>query len=716
MERTVKALAAAMAIGLAVTANAATYTVINTNDSGAGSLRDAVAQANLNAGADTIDFAVTGTITLTSGLLRIESGPLTITGPGAANLTIDGNLNSRIFAVIDGAVTPTCPALTGPADYPVAISGLTLRNASRNVVDSAGGAIMTAKTLTLDSMIIRDNFAKGGGGVRVNAQYPGQSLTITNSQFINNVAKATVVGNTGSYNGGALNVSDNCTGARSPITVNVTDTVFAGNRVQPDVLEGRGGAIAIYDNATVALTRVRVYNNGIERPNPPLAFAYPGGGIITTATAVTIIDSEIAENFAQGGGGLSINADNAAFQTPGDAWPFKLINSTVAGNVAFNSGGGIFLWGNVTAEVDNSTIADNLSVAFGSAGVFMSRPGAAGFLAPTLALRSSVLGQARENKGDLSADIAVMPATTVNATNTLIQRVCQTCGLTVTGANNLLGNAPVLAALAFNGGPSRTMAMLAGSPVIDTGSNPLGLATDQRGAGFPRTIGATTDMGAQEGPGLCAGFTDVNSVNAFCPNVEWLKNRAITLGCTSTSVYCPTDPVTRLSMAAFMNRLGTSLTAQKQLVQGAPGALVVPINPPLPHFCITTDFPAATYPRTALVNATISGLADGNAVAWRGFLEYSTDGGASWQVTPTQTATRSYGAPLQWSNAAPVTAFPMAPGLTYRFSAGIRRDNIVAGTTGNFTHSFCQLNAVIVNRNNATSPFDAAEGQDAPVR
>jgi len=39
---------------------------------------------------------------------------------------------------------------------------------------------------------------------------------------------------------------------------------------------------------------------------------------------------------------------------------------------------------------------------------------------------------------------------------------------------------------------------LAGSPAIDAGSNPLSLTTDQRGAGFPRTIGAGTDIGAYE--------------------------------------------------------------------------------------------------------------------------------------------------------------------------------------------------------------------------
>ena len=80
----------------AVTTQAATITVTNTNDSGPGSLRAAVATA---APLDTINFNLSGcpcTITLTSGEVVIDK-PLYVRGPGAGVLAVSGNHASRIF-------------------------------------------------------------------------------------------------------------------------------------------------------------------------------------------------------------------------------------------------------------------------------------------------------------------------------------------------------------------------------------------------------------------------------------------------------------------------------------------------------------------------------------------------------------------------------------------------------------------------------------------
>ena len=95
---------------IALSTQAATITVTNTNDNGAGSLRQAIADAN---DGDTIHFGITGTITLTTGELLVDKS-ITISGPGAASLTVDGNLASRVFHVSSGVTA--------------AIAGLTITN------------------------------------------------------------------------------------------------------------------------------------------------------------------------------------------------------------------------------------------------------------------------------------------------------------------------------------------------------------------------------------------------------------------------------------------------------------------------------------------------------------------------------------------------------------------------------------------------------------
>src|SRR5438132_4889361 len=77
-----------------------TFTVNNLNDSGAGSLRQAVVDANAHAGADQIAFAsaLRGTITLTNGQLSITDG-VTINGPGSSRLTVSGRDANRVFDI-----------------------------------------------------------------------------------------------------------------------------------------------------------------------------------------------------------------------------------------------------------------------------------------------------------------------------------------------------------------------------------------------------------------------------------------------------------------------------------------------------------------------------------------------------------------------------------------------------------------------------------------
>lgn len=88
-------LAAVLGLALATT-QAATFTVAVTDDSGPGSLRQAILDANVTPGDDTIVFTTKGTIVLSSPLPSISDNT-TVTGPGANQLTVSGNNAAQIF-------------------------------------------------------------------------------------------------------------------------------------------------------------------------------------------------------------------------------------------------------------------------------------------------------------------------------------------------------------------------------------------------------------------------------------------------------------------------------------------------------------------------------------------------------------------------------------------------------------------------------------------
>jgi len=196
----------------------------------------------------------------------------------------------------------------------------------------------------------------------------------------------------------------------------------------------------------------------------------------------------------------------------------------------------------------------------------------------------------------------------------------------------------------------------------------------------------------------CAGFTDVDDTSAFCPNVEWLKNRAITLGCTSATLYCPGDAVSRLAMAAFMNRLGTALTPIDLAVSAAPGAIDLDANSVV---CQTGDYLVTGYPRRALLDLALAATATADANLGADLVK-STNGGTTWTVLTTQ-AHRGYVPADRWGSLANLASTDLAVGESVRFGVRMSRGGL-AGTV-DLADSRCQLRAQIVNRNGATSPF-----------
>ncbi len=187
-------------MALAGRALLSTLTVSNTNDSGAGSLRAAVNQANSDNGGDAIVFSslfnTPRMITLTGDALMLTgTATTTITGPGANLLTINGNNISRVFEIAGGSA---------------AVSGLTITGG--NATSGAGGGVWNNDgDLTLTDVVISGNnvteagFNLTGGGLASS----GGSTTLTNCTLSHNSCIANSGGALSNFAGGTT--LTNCT-------------------------------------------------------------------------------------------------------------------------------------------------------------------------------------------------------------------------------------------------------------------------------------------------------------------------------------------------------------------------------------------------------------------------------------------------------------------------------------------------------------------------
>jgi hypothetical protein len=205
-----------------------------------------------------------------------------------------------------------------------------------------------------------------------------------------------------------------------------------------------------------------------------------GGAIFNNAGTVTITNSTLTGNSATGGaaGGSGASAGQglggAVFNLNGT---ITLLNSTLSGNTAIQGGGGIFNLGSTKTGSGYST---------GTGKVIMSN---------TIVANSK--GGASDFAG--SGTQVFAPGNTTN----LIGNNAGFVGTgTITGAN------PLLSALGSFGGPTRTLALLPGSPALQAGTNAVAPATDQRGVQRPQQ--GRVDIGAFESQGFTLRITAGN--------------------------------------------------------------------------------------------------------------------------------------------------------------------------------------------------------------
>jgi hypothetical protein len=286
-----------------------------------GDLRYCITQANQTQGDNTINFSVTGTISLGSALpdLSNTTGLTDIGGPGETLLTLARNTapsipNFRILAV-DANAHANVSGLTMTGGVSLWYTGGCISNEGiLSVTDCAivggladfyGGDIFNAGTLTVSDSIVAGGWANLGGGGICNQG----SATVSHSYIQHNGAGSF---GGGIYNAGTLTISD--------ATIN-TNSSYSGGGI------GNDGALTL-TNSTVASNSATWFGGGVGNQstlfvtNSTIAGNYGSG--ISTDSAMTVTNSTIAYN----GVGLTLSYSNA----------FLLLNNSI---VALNSSGEI---------------------------------------------------------------------------------------------------------------------------------------------------------------------------------------------------------------------------------------------------------------------------------------------------------------------------------------------------------------------------------------
>jgi hypothetical protein len=410
-----------------------TITVTNTNDSGPGSLRQALADAN---DGDTINFAVTGVIGLTSGELVIDKN-ITITGPGSDQLTVrtvDFQHYLRIFHVM-GSPTATIEGLTiGPSIYFYGCgilndqATLTINNCAvtGNDGQTLGAGISNGGTLTINNSRITGNGLEyQGTGVGISSS---GTLIINNSIISDNHSAK------GQTDGGGIDSSG---------MLEITNSTIDGNSVG-----GFGGGIYNTGNAIISSSTISGNFSGGGYPGPQTGPGF-GGGILNGGT-LTITNSTISGNSA-----LTINQGPGCGGGIGNSGSLQIANSTISGNSGANGG-----------AICNHAVP--------------------------LQIANSIL-----NAGDLGENIFNDGGTITSLGYNLSS---DNGGGYLNGPGDQTNTNPILGPLQNNGGPTQTHRPYPQSPAIDAGDPNFTPPPfyDQRGTGFDRVVNGRIDIGSFE--------------------------------------------------------------------------------------------------------------------------------------------------------------------------------------------------------------------------
>ena len=411
---------------------------------GATTLRSLVTSGSYS----TIDTSACSTITLTQGSIPVGQANLAINGPTNGTHTkitaIGSSVKDRIFTH------------SGTGNFTLARLDIEYGRAYDGSLSNPGPGVNGGCIASFGNVILADS-----------------SVAHCNANSLHGVVY-----------GGGIFASKLVWAVRSSITDNVATSISASTF---------GGGV--FSGGQFAANYSTISGN-VACPNAGCAGT--GGGVVAHGGA-SIGNSTISGNAARSNnGGISLTSYSA---TPPTA---TISNSTISGNVAVTgSVGGVYT--TVPLTVRNSTIAFN-SAASGASAAGLSAK--ARFTSITVDLNSTLLSNNAFGSTPTASDFGTATSgaywIAVTGADNLI--FASASGAVLPSGGGLITACPLLGPLRDNGGQAnsphtKTHQLFSHSPAFDVGNDTSPVSPphyDQRGTGFPRSLGMNPDIGAVE--------------------------------------------------------------------------------------------------------------------------------------------------------------------------------------------------------------------------
>ena len=183
--------------------------------------------------------------------------------------------------------------------------------------------------------------------------------------------------------------------------------------------------------------------------------------------------------------------------------------------------------------------------------------------------------------GTTPNDLSGHPIT--SAANSLIGDSATSAGITNGVNGNKVGfaiNTILNTTLANNGGPTETHALLAGSPAIDSGANPLGLTLDQRGTGFPRAVDMPLITNANTGGPDIGAFEYADTVPPTVTSIDdGDADNSVGVGTMLTYTVTFSEDINGATVtAADFDNAGSATTTIGTVTESTPGVVTVEVT------------------------------------------------------------------------------------------------------------------------------------------